>query len=72
MSAVASVEDGRKGGEPSLTRPLSSYSLSSLPGIRAASVALLAEAAEVTYDASTLSPDDLVAAVGAAGFTAAL
>ena len=72
MSAVASVEDGRKGGEPSLTRPLSYYSLSSLPGIRAASVALLAEAAEVTYDASTLSPDDLVAAVGAAGFTAAL
>ena len=51
--------------------PFPPYTLfSSLPGVHAATVALLAEAADVAYDASALTPPDLVAAVGGAGFSA--
>ena len=45
---------------------------SALPGVHAAAVALLAEAADVAYDAAALTPSDLVAAVGRAGFAASV
>ena len=45
---------------------------SALPGVHSASVALLQEAAEVTFDASFLKPADLIAAVDGVGFRAAV
>jgi len=53
----------------------SSLSLSfcrSVPGVQTASVALLHEVAQVTFDAGAIGPPDLVAAVEAAGFRASV
>ena len=59
-------------GKPLTTHHHFPPSTSALPGVHAAAVALLAEAADVAYDAAALTPSDLVAAVGRSGFAASV